>query len=80
MNDCENCNEKSVCEVQEMMNHYGFHCKMFTPYKQPTISDRFRAMTDERLAHFLWQVQTGLRNAPSEESWLDWLNETYMEE
>jgi hypothetical protein len=77
MNDCENCNVKSVCEVQEMMNHYGFRCKMFTPYKPPTISECFRNMTDEKLAHFLWQVQTGLRKSSSEKAWFDWLHETY---
>ena len=32
------------------------------------------------MARFLWQVQIGLRNASSEESWLDWLNETYEED
>lgn len=80
MNDCDNCNEKNICEVKEMMNLYGFHCKAFTPYKPPTISDRLRDVTDEKLARFLWQVQTGLRSAQSEESWLKWLNNIYKEE
>lgn len=56
INDCENCNEKDVCEVSNMMNNYGLRCKMFSPYRPLTNADRIRAMTDEELAELLTAV------------------------
>lgn len=51
-NDCENCTEKNICEVQNMMNNYGFQCKMFSPVRPSTNADLIRAMSDEELAEW----------------------------
>ena len=62
INDCEDCNEKNVCEVQNMMNNYGFRCKMFSQRRPLSNADRLRAMADEELAEFA--VSTGQGCAP----------------
>ena len=49
-------------------------------YEERSIGDHFRELNNDKIASFLWQVQTGLRRSLSEKSWLDWLNETYEED
>lgn len=84
INDCENCNEKDVCEVSNMMNNYGLRCKMFSPYRPLTNADRIRAMTDEELADFLGRTKAFCcrDRDPSEEfaeEFRDWLKEEASE-
>lgn len=87
-NDCENCTEKNICEVQNMMNNYGLQCKMFSPYRPYTNADRLRAMSDEELAEYLCKSIRGsvmmlfpgahYSDADVEElnrEWLDWLRQ-----
>lgn len=83
INDCNNCNEKSICEVQELMNNYGFRCKIFTPHNPLTNADRINVMTNEEKASFLALIElrfASKRDITTEldksyDKWLDWLKQ-----
>lgn len=79
MKNCKKCYYYRPCLLRKD-GEETFDGNICGIYEERSIGDRFRELDNYEIAHFLWQVQTGLRNAPSEESWLDWLNETYEED
>ena len=59
------------------MNHYGFRCKMFSPYKPITNYERLISKSPEGLAEWLDAIAPHKKWALFLEgrTWLDWLKQ-----
>lgn len=77
MKNCKRCTYFLPCLRRGDVVVCGDVCQL---YKEETIGARFRELSDDKIAHFLWQVQAGLRSSASEEAWLTWLKSIYEEE
>ena len=74
MANCITCKANCISAGQHRVNT---HCISYVPkdYPKPiTNADRIRAMTDEKLANYIWQLQNTMERR-STNGWLDWLTQ-----
>ena len=78
---CERCEEYAIC----LLEFDGKSCREIRNV-EPTNADRFRAMNDEELAKYLWNIRNAERCVISDKKrcimfddciacWLDWLKQ-----
>lgn len=82
--DCSNRNSFGYCKTTVCINeHYQqeqwgllstTNKSDSVVIKQQTNADRIRAMTDEELANYIWQLQN-TKERRSTNGWLDWLKQ-----
>ena len=69
---CEKCADKACPDYY----HGIVECQDFQPM---TNADHIRAMTDEELANYIWQLQN-TKERRSTNDWLDWLKQEAEDE
>lgn len=69
---CVYCTEDGYCKKFSDKEVTSWCVQGPCEYEKPSNADRIRAMTDEELSNYIWQLQN-TKERRSTNGWIDWL-------